>query len=1046
MNKIDFSELDVDFIREQPLWGSFLEALQDFQEAHVRGPLRMLQEIRDIKATTDIAFVKQALADMGITLPPDMIVNPERLYNSVYMIPLLHEVLGRESAYKAISYILGRRVVVYDLYTEDYVKFYEAPYGPLRIDGGTWYKTTHINLEMQMVGSDTNMLLPTGTTLKDKFLSAFFTLAPINIVVDQFFFIIEVENRDDFGIQGVVYKQPVRRIVVDPDSAIVDADFTLQGADEVTNGDTSVYSIYAKHQIFETAEWTSSHPAYVAIDNGRVTFSGFPHDSLVTLTAVVRGVTVTKNVTVLVGMLDVRMISIEGADNIFARQSADYKVIAYHNDGAQEVRVDLRVSSPYAFFNGNTLQTREVPEDTVVGLHCKVTLNNVEYTASKLVTVKYVDPDVHMVDLVVSGETRLKEGSTYQMNATAFFSDNTSVDVLALWETSTPVINVNRGMATTALVGGDTDVRVKARYAYRDVTLDAELDVVVYPMFLSIVGLQIIGVQNMYEESRTQFTCLATMSDGSATFVTPKWTASYFTITDGGTFESGIVRDFMDIKITAEYEGSIAEWVVSVSREEVRLQSLLIEGAGSILDGTVATYKAYAQYSDGNIQKIEPVWSLETEYDWATITGGELLVESPEESTIVLRADYVVGGKAYSRTKTIVCISATNNITGLFVTGPNVVDALDRIILTATAVYEDGSFVTVHPVWDVYSRDSNAEFIAADIAGYGIVTGRNVDFDMEVIVKASYFQETAEYPITVRFVAPKGPDVPVSSRIIGNATMYSTQVGSFAQAILFKQCKAELLVSSDWTILDNDDVIVDENGFVSALKNIDTYFTLQAVWTCGGYTVTDTIVVTVIPLEADYTSLGVLGDDTITIGESKRFSAVVYEDASTGATGNIVTADWAIISDSTNLQIASDGTLRLGGPVVNQTITLAATYTYSGNVIEGTKTIAVEGSGPVYINGPLDLTYDQIIDAGLKLTNQSFTHNFTEYGFVAYPYVFGAATIYDETNLSNDWQGAEGGTTPYVHKRTTNGIEVSWYIYRTKLPNVGQKTYRIVFK
>lgn len=1046
MNKIDFSELDVDFIREQPLWGSFLEALQDFQEEHVRKPLRQLQEIRDIKATTDIAFVKQALSDMGITVPPDMIVNPERLYNSVYMIPLLHEVLGRESAYKAISYILGRRVVVYDLYTEDYVKFYETPYGPLRIDGGTWYKTTHINLEMQMVGSDTNMLLPTGTTRKDKFLSAFFTLAPINIVIDQFFFIIEVENKADFGIQGVVYKQPVRRIVVDPDGDIKDSDFTLQGPDEVENDTTADYSIYAKHQIFETAEWSSSHPGYVAIDNGRVSFTGFPQDSLVTLTAVVRGVTVTKNVTVRIGMQDVRMISIEGADSVLSRQSADYKVIAYHNGGSEEIRVDLRVSSPYAYFNGNSLQVREVPEDTVAGLHCKVTINNVEYTASKLVTLKYVNPEVYMVDLVLSGETRLKEGSTYQLNATAFFSDSTSAEVLALWETSTPVVSVTHGKATTALVGGDTDVRVKARYAYKDVTLDSEMDVVVYPSFLTIVNLKIIGVKSMLEESRTQFTCVATMSDGTATFVTPKWTSSYFSISEGGTFEAGIVRDFMDVTITAEYNGSSATTSVSISREVVSLQSLLIEGPGSLLDGSVTTYVSYAQYSDGNIQKIEPTWRLETEYDWATITGGELLIESPEESTISLRADYVVNGTTYSRTKTVVCISATNSITGLFITGPNVVDALDRIILTATAVYEDGSFVTVHPVWDVYTLDSNAEFIAADIAGYGVVTGRNVDFDMEVIVRATYFQETAEYPVTVRYIAPKGPDVPVSSRIIGNATMYSTQVGSFAQAILFKQCKAELLVSSDWTVLDNDDIVVDENGFVSALRNIDTYFTLQAVWTCGGYTVTDTIVVTVIPLEAAYTALGVLGDDSLAIGESKRFSAVVYEDASSGSAGNIVTADWAIISDGMNLQIASDGTLRVSGPVVNQMITLAATYTFSGNVIEGTKTIAVEGSGPIYINGPLDLTYDQIIDAGLKLTNQTFTHNFTEYGFVAYPSVFGMSTIYDEDNLPNDWQGAEGGSTPFIYKRTTNGVEVSWYIYRTKLPRVGQKTYRIVFR
>lgn len=1045
MNKMDFSELDVEFIRDQPLWGSFLDALQDFYEGQVRDPLRQLQQIRDIKATTDIAFVKQALSDMGITVPPDMIVNPERLYNSVYMIPLLHEVLGRESAYEAIAYVLGRRVKVYDAYTEDYVNFYETPYGPLRIDGGTWYKTTHITLEMQMVGADTTMLLPTGTTLKDKFLNAFYTMAPINIVVDKFYFLIEVENKEDFGIQGVVYRHPMRRLVVDTTYGVTDGDFTLEGPDEVISGETHQYSIYAKHQIFETAEWSSSHPGYVVSDNGAVTFSGFTQDSLVTLTAVVRGVTVTKNVTVLLGMQDVRMIAIEGPATVLSNQTADYRVVAYHANGFDEVRVDIRVSSPYAYFNGNTLQVREVPADTQAGLHCKIVINNVEYTAAKLVTLKFVDPNVFMTGLTISGESRLKEDSTYPLVATASFSDNTTAEVLALWDSSSPAVSVTHGNAVTSFVNGDTDALITAKYSYKTVTMTAQFPVVVYPAFLTVESLQIIGVQEMYEETKAQFTCIAKMSDGSATMVTPKWFTSQFGISEGGVLDAGIVRDVLDVTITADYGGVQQTHIVTVAREAVSLQSLIIEGQNSVLEGNVATYVSYAQYSDGNIEKISPTWGLETEYDWATVTDGELLVEQPQESTISLKADYTVSGITYSKTKTVVCVGAVNRITGLFITGPNEVDALSRIVLTATAVYEDGSFVTVHPQWDVYTLDSNAEFIAADVSGYGVITGRNVDFDMEVIVTARYFQETFEYPITVKYVAPMGPDVPVSSRIIGNATMYSTQVGSFAQAILFKQCPSELLVSSDWTILDNPDIVVDENGFVTAKKNIDTSFTLQAVWTCVGYTVTDTMVVTVIPMDADYSGLGIIGDSTIAIGESKRYSAEVYEGEPIEGSGNIVTVDWSVISDSMNIQTFPDGTIRLSGPVVSQTITLAATYTYSGNVIEGTKTIAVEGSGPLYFNGDSDITYDQMLDAGLMLINQQFQYNFTEYGYVLYPSVFGLATIFDENDIIGDWEGAGGEETPLVHKRTVNGVEVSWYVYRTKQKNLGQKTYKIVF-
>ena len=1046
MNKMDLSELDVEFIRNIPMWGSFLSALQEFYQETVRAPLQQLQEIRDIKASTDINFVKQTLADAGINLPPDMIVNPERLYNSVYMVPLIHEISGLESAYRMISYILGRRIVVSTLYTEDYVNFYETPYGPLRIDGGTWYKTTHINLEMQMVGSDSSLNLPTGVTLKDRFLSAFYEMAPINIVVDQFYFVIEVENKEDFGLQGVVYKQPVRRLICDKDYSLEAKTFTIQGADTVESGTTSTYRLMASGEEFQTDQWSSTHPGNVEINAGTITFSGFDVESLVTLTVKIQDQIVEKNVEVTLPLQDVRMLTIDGPDSLYSEQSGDYFVTAYHNAGSTRLEADISVSSGYAYFNGNTLNARVVPEDQSVGLYVSVMIGGIKYTAAKLVTLKYVDPNVFLTGLVIAGEERLKEASTYQFGVTAFLSDGTTHDALSLWDTSSPAVSIDTGIVSTKLVNGDTDVLVSARYAYRGLAMTAELPVVVYPEFIECIGLTIVGANSIYGETKSTYSCMAHMSDGTSTLVTPTWFTTQFSISEIGVLSAGIIKDVLTLEIRASYGGITEMFEVTVSREPNVLQSLIVSGPNSVREGTVAAYIAYAQYSNGNVLEIVPNWSLETDYDWATFVGGELLVTNPQESTVSVKATYKLGTVEYTQTKTVVLISASNSITGLFITGPNEVNALDRIILTATASYEDGSFATVNPTWEVYTDDTNADFIAADIAGYGVLTGRNVDEDMQVIVRATYYREVVEYPINVKYVATLGPDIPVSSRIIGQSTIYSTQVGSYSQAILFKQCTSELLVSSDWTS-DNANVVIDENGFVTCKVNEDMVATLTATWTCGGYTVTDSLVITVIPLDVAYTGLGVIGVDTIQIGVRENFTAEVYtaESGTNEGSGKIVTASWTVLTDGLNIQNFADGGIRLTGAVVNQTITLAASYSFDGTSVEGKKTIRVLGSDAIYTQGPLTAEMETLFSQGIMLSNSEFMDDFKTYGFFMVPSVFGQAKIYDEDGNEGDWFGNTGTDTPQVYKRLINGVETSWYIYRTKEENLGQKTYRVVY-
>lgn len=1048
MNKIDFSDLDVEIIRQQPLWESFLHALQEFLTDEVREPLRQLQEIRDIKASTPAIFVQQALQDMGITIPPDMIVEPERLFDSVYMIPLLHQVLGLDSAYRAISFVLGRRVITRDLYTEDYLEFYETPYGALRIDGGTWYKTTHITLEMQKVADDQNISLPKGTTLKDRFLSAFYQLAPINLVIDQFYFAIEVENKDDFGIHGFVYKQPVRRLIADANYTFDNVDMHVDGTDNADNNESYSFRVVtARGEEAVAINWTSTHPQKIVWNGNTATFTDFAEDTLVTVSATVKGNSYQKNVTVHRGLQDVRLVQIVGPDSLRSGERGDYTVVAYHADGNTEVPADIRVTSSYATMEAGQLVCKSLPANAEAGLYVEVVIGGIKYVGAKLVKLVWTDPNVHLIGFTLSGPDFMQEASEYPLVTTAHYSDGTSTsNVLAVWESSSPAVIVDAGMAYTKLVAGPTQVQIKATHAFRGIVMSAYKDTTVSPQFLTVADLQIIGAQDLVELQKSQYSCIATLSNGTKTLVTPEWFTTAYSISVGGLLDTGLVREFAEIEVRALYEGITAVLPITVRRAPVVLQTLLLSGQTTVREGTPAQYTAYVQYSNGNTLKIEPEWELENPVPWATIDEGKLVVNEPEESTVSVVASYDVSGTVHKQSKTVVVVGATNSIRGLFITGANVVNARERIILTATAVYEDGSFANVEPVWEVYTEDANAEFIAADIAGSGVIQGRSVDFDMPVVVRATYFQETAEYPITVKFVERKGPDVPVSSRIIGGAVMYSTQVASFSQAILFKQCPSELLVSSDWTV-DNDDVRVDENGFVTSLVNADVTFTLTATWSCGGYTRVDSMVISVIPIDAAFIGIGIMGPDLLHIGETQRYSAEVYTQ-DTGiaeGVGRIVTAKWQILSDTNNVHVTDDGNLRVSGPVVPQTITLAASYEADNTRVEGTKQIRVLGSNPFYCDLPLNSPIENLFANQLMIVDNKIVENFEQYGWLVYPTVFGLAEIVSNGS-DGDWTGNTDDGSPQVIRRTDNGVTFDWYVYRTKTPALGQKTYEIIFK
>jgi len=206
--QIVFEKLQPSMFENQPMWLDFFTALSEVIQEQIREPIGELEDIRHIVETTDPFIIANTIKQLGFDIPADLIQsNIDRLSRSVYMLSLFHEISGTHDFKRSIAYVLGRDVEVTNLFTNDYTNFYAEPQGPLLQDGGDWYGTTHIDLGMELLPDDRGLILPIGKTLEDRLLAAYFEFAPINQVVNKFYFITNIQAELD--MTAAVFVNPV---------------------------------------------------------------------------------------------------------------------------------------------------------------------------------------------------------------------------------------------------------------------------------------------------------------------------------------------------------------------------------------------------------------------------------------------------------------------------------------------------------------------------------------------------------------------------------------------------------------------------------------------------------------------------------------------------------------------------------------------------------------------------------------------------------------------------------------------------------------------
>lgn len=809
------------------------------------------------------------------------------------------------------------------------------------------------------------------------------------------------------------------------------------------------------------ASWNSSRTGLTTINNGDVHFGAVQRSTSVVLHATAKGLTASKSVTVKNDLDRILSLRIEGASELDAGEVAHYTVIAETVDGDEPYDAEISVLSHNCTIEGNVLTAYELDSNEYVTL--EVYSNGKR--ASKQVLLQYVDFGVHVTHLTISAPTTVGEQSRALVTCTAHYSNGVSKLVIADWVTNCGSVHVSSdGQMVTGFTESDVPVTITATFQDKSKQISVSHDLVMKHFSLSVVKVEIVGDHRVVAKSKRRYAALATLSDGRKAYVDADWSTTRYSLDETGTLTVGAVgKDPVSFSIRASVEGMSASKNIVAVETPVVLRSISVDGPDNVREGFTTIYNCYAHFSNGQQIKVQPEWSVKGNLNWATLDSeGRFNFTDPKEGIVEIVATYRVGERVFTKGRPVVVVPMSRIIRGLFINGPAEVTEGGRVVLTATAVYSDGSTKTVNPIWTVESLDPlNIPHVAADIVSPGVLQGRWVEEDTHVLAVARYFQEVAEFKLLVKTEVYMSPDIPETSRIIGPNVIEADNDGSYSHAIKFAHCDDEDLVSSTWSLdVSSDVATISEAGFLRSVNGRSATVVITSVYECGNRTVIDSVVVRIQGVEDKLESLQIEGPAALPGHTPTQYRAMLKEKDVTLL--RPVQPEWTIIPPDGRAGVDVEGNVTIYDDSEIFTFRLKAVYVEGFETIEALKEItSLKPAAPTYGIGPIGIRSDA--EASQYLTSEltservqliNLTAGMGEYMYVCYPVSMGLAEFVDTaSDFVGGWDGASwpddgdigSDYGPIIIQRTLHGVASDWYLYRTDFDGLGAFEFKITF-
>ncbi len=514
-----------DFLQDGA-WEELLSAFEDVSDMRIKPITDSVMSMRDLTTDQPDYIVQENLRMKGITLTDQILkLRKDEIYKSCHLLPNLSMLFGDPQYPRFLEYLLGRGVHIQRMYTVDYVNFFEEPQGLMVHEGGDWYLTTQVKIEVENMNE-------LGESAEELVTELFYRYAPIEEVILGISDMIRLIGR--YILQGQFFISDKEYVSLGTDIESIKLDFfpIMTSGEEYT-----VRCLVKRTDGSESAEI----PKAINIDKcsfeynqGKVVVDT-DLDTWATVSCEHLGVFCSAGVQLLTEGL------VPSPDDVYIVSS---ELDAYNGSGD----ISLQLMGVY----GN--HRRPVPDQSsVVWSHsndsdCMLVGNILTMTNSirelgrDTVTAVYVSPDgrsmtdkLHIklhptetglfpVGLVINFSDRIYQGERYQILTSLKMSDGTSVEVKARVTASSPAFVIRPDLQAEAeLAYMDYRITLYAEYQEDGYDFETELEVNCIYRIYKIVGTRIVGAEEVKENGTAFYKLLATWENGETCYVNATW-------------------------------------------------------------------------------------------------------------------------------------------------------------------------------------------------------------------------------------------------------------------------------------------------------------------------------------------------------------------------------------------------------------------------------------------------------------------------------------------------------------------------------------------
>lgn len=183
-------------LRDRQTWMDLIGAFDEVIIANVDDPIAQLEMMRFLPPDADSAIAAEVCRMLGFDLSQDVLnMSIDKFNKLATQLGMYPDTNGTDNFTKFISLMTNGNCEVTYLWTDDYVNFYDTPLGIKLEDGGTWFKTTHVDLSMGF-STLSGLQLKSNQTLGQRVVDIFYQQAPACLVIQRQTFTVSMDTQE----------------------------------------------------------------------------------------------------------------------------------------------------------------------------------------------------------------------------------------------------------------------------------------------------------------------------------------------------------------------------------------------------------------------------------------------------------------------------------------------------------------------------------------------------------------------------------------------------------------------------------------------------------------------------------------------------------------------------------------------------------------------------------------------------------------------------------------------------------------------------------